>query len=579
MRLFKPVGSFKVKLVLFFAVLALLPLAIAFYGYDSLAHRSETGRADARLEAGLRVAVAGYATRLDAAAVSAEHLAAQPALGRALRGRDRRTLGRLVRTTPRAAVVAPGLRVGTVPAGAATKSVAVLDNGRTLGRVVVSVPLDASLLRTLSAGFDEGDRLVVLRAGRSDVTPGVPSQVHVDRIAYRALTTAPLADPRDVELAVLTPQARIDRAARKAETTIAAALLASFLLLGAVTYLLGRSIVSSLRRVADAANAIAHGRLEERVEVRGNDEFAQLGAAFNRMASQLEQRLAELEAERSRVREVTARFGEALAATHAPGQLLRVVVESAVEATAAIGGAVHAADGPAATAGQYRAEGERISFPLRSPAADFGTLQLVGAAFDERQIETARSLAAQAVVALENARLHGVVERQALVDGLTGLANRRSIEDTLHSELARAARFGDQICLILTDLDNFKQINDRYGHPAGDRVLRAFADALRDTVRESDTAGRWGGEEFVVVLPGTDLAGGAQLAERARLAIAGRAVAADDGTAIPVTASFGVAVFPLAAGQSDIVAAADAALYEAKRSGKNRVVTSDPVPT
>jgi diguanylate cyclase (GGDEF)-like protein len=106
----------------------------------------------------------------------------------------------------------------------------------------------------------------------------------------------------------------------------------------------------------------------------------------------------------------------------------------------------------------------------------------------------AASLAAHAVVALDNARLHRIVERQALVDSLTGLANRRSLEETLRSELARAARFNDQVCLVLADLDDFKQVNDKHGHPVGDQVLKEFASALRATVRESDVAGRWGGE-------------------------------------------------------------------------------------
>ena len=93
------------------------------------------------------------------------------------------------------------------------------------------------------------------------------------------------------------------------------------------------------------------------------------------------------------------------------------------------------------------------------------------------------------------------------------------LEETLRFELARAARFDDEVCLVLADLDDFKRVNDRYGHAVGDEVLKEFARALRATVRESDVAGRWGGEEFALVLPGTDAEGGARLAERARAAI------------------------------------------------------------
>ena len=119
----------------------------------------------------------------------------------------------------------------------------------------------------------------------------------------------------------------------------------------------------------------------------------------------------------------------------------------------------------------------------------------------------AASLAAHAVVALENARLHGMVERQALVDGLTGLANRRAASDALHAEAARAERLETPLSIVLADLDGFKDVNDAHGHAVGDEVLQAFADVLRETLRESDVAGRWGGEEFLLLLPGADAEG------------------------------------------------------------------------
>jgi diguanylate cyclase (GGDEF)-like protein len=290
------------------------------------------------------------------------------------------------------------------------------------------------------------------------------------------------------------------------------------------------------------------------------------------MASQLEQRLRELEAERSRVQEAVARFGEALAATHDPAQLVHLVVESAVEATGADGGVVLGPDGELARAGDPDAGAERVTLPLRVGSSDFGLLVLMGTAFDAGQVEAATSLSAQVVVALENARLHRIVEHQALVDELTGLANRRSIEESLHAEAARSARFGDPLAVVLADLDKFKAVNDRYGHAAGDEVLKAFAAALRETVRESDHAGRWGGEEFALILTNTDADGGVRLAERARAAIESRTVELPDGDSVRVTASFGVAAFPDRRDAEQLFAAADAALYEAKRAGRNRVV-------
>ena len=563
-------GSFKLKLVLWFALLALLPLAVAFYGYDTLARRSETRRVDAGLQAGLRAAVAGYGARVDEAARSAQRLAADPTLQRALRGHDTATVRAILARVPGAHL------------GHGATSVSVVDGGRMLGSIDVTVKVNDRMLRPLAGGLEDGDRLVAVRNGRIVaggsgplvLQPGRAARVHVDGVEYRGLQTSGLHDPPGLALVALAPQKDIDAAAMKSERSIIVALLASLLLFGVVTYLLGRSIVHTLRRFADAANAIAFGRFSERVEVRGSDEFAELGNAFNRMAAQLEQRVDELETERSRVRDATARFGEAMVATHDPAQLVRVVVESAVQATGAAGGVVVGPDGELARAGDPDVPGERIAFPLRVASSDFGSLVLAADSFDADQVETAASLAAQVVVALENARLHRIVERQALVDSLTGLANRRSFEDSLRAELARAARFGDSVCVVFADLDDFKQVNDRYGHAAGDEVLKTFAAALRRTVRESDVAGRWGGEEFALVLAGTDAEGGARLAERARAAIEASEVTMPNGDVLFVTASFGVAAYPESHELGELLAAADSALYAAKREGKNRVVIS-----
>ena len=563
-------GSFKLKLVVWFALLALLPLAVAFYGYDTLARRSETRRVDAALEAGLRGAVAGYGAKLDAAARSATALATDPVLQRALRGGDTATVRRELARVPNAHL------------GGGPGSVAVLDRGRVLGRISVSVPVDSRLLVPLRGALEQGDKLLGVQDGRIVaggsgplvLGPGKAARVRVGGVEYRALQTSDLHVPPGFALVALAPQHAIDQAAMGSERRIVIALLGSLLLFGAVTYLLGRSITRTLRHFADAANAIAFGRLGERVEVRGSDEFAELGNAFNRMAAQLEQRLAELETERSRVRDATTRFGEAMVATHDPAQLVRVVVESAVEATGAAGGVVIGPEGELARTGDPDIAGERIAFPLRVGASDFGSLVLSAESFDADQVEMAASLAAQVVVALENARLHRIVERQALVDSLTGLANRRSFEDTLRSELARAARFSDSVCVVFADFDDFKRVNDRHGHAAGDEVLKAFASALQRTVRESDVAGRWGGEEFALVLPGTDVDGGARLAERARAAIESREIPMPNGELLTVTASFGVASYPESHELGELLAAADSALYAAKREGKNRVVTS-----
>jgi two-component system cell cycle response regulator len=215
-----------------------------------------------------------------------------------------------------------------------------------------------------------------------------------------------------------------------------------------------------------------------------------------------------------------------------------------------------------------------VEWPLLAGRESFGRLVLVGDSFGADDLETAALLCGHAAVALENARLHRIVERQALVDGLTGLANRRHTEEALATEIARARRLHSQMALVLLDIDRFKSVNDTYGHPSGDTVLRAVARVLDESMREIDTAGRWGGEEFALVLSGTDLAGGAQLAERIRQTIEHVTVTLDDGRTLSITASFGVASLPPAEAPEELVAAADEALYAAKESGRNRVVAS-----
>jgi diguanylate cyclase (GGDEF)-like protein len=181
-------------------------------------------------------------------------------------------------------------------------------------------------------------------------------------------------------------------------------------------------------------------------------------------------------------------------------------------------------------------------------------------------------LAGQAVVALENARLHRIVEREALVDELTGLANRRQAERALDVEISRATRFGSPLSAVVIDLDDFKSVNDIHGHQAGDAVLRELADVLRDGLRQFDVASRWGGEEFLVVLPGTDAEGAEHVAKRLRVSLARRVIRAPSGAEARVTASFGVAALESSAGRDELVRRADAALYQAKRAGKNCVV-------
>lgn len=166
---------------------------------------------------------------------------------------------------------------------------------------------------------------------------------------------------------------------------------------------------------------------------------------------------------------------------------------------------------------------------------------------------------------LEEARAH--LARLAARDPLTGLGNRRLLDETLERATSYSRRHGQSLCVVTVDLDHFKSVNDQHGHAVGDRVLVAFSRLLDAATRCEDVAARAGGEEFVLVLPGTPLAGGRVVAERLRE----RTEALDLGLPAPVTASFGLAEYRAGDTPSSLLQRADEALYAAKRAGRNRV--------
>ncbi len=592
-------GSFKLRLVIYFMLLALLPLVAATVAFSEVALRGETGSADSRLSTAIRVAQADYEEQIeDDATETARSLARATQVQRAFATHNRSALVRTAREVEDSAFYsAKGeLLAGKEPPPlAAFREVKVFaKDGRLLGKVVVHLPFDNELAARLGskAALDQGDRFAFVANGRViapsfmrgalDVPYQRPRYVTVDGVGYRALGTNLLAAQQakgrpPVALVALTPRAAIDEAAGDLRSRFLLFSAVAMIAVGIVAYTLGRTIVRSLRELSDAAGAIARGRFERRVPVRGRDEFAALGEAFNDMAVQLEERQEELAAERARFQDATNRFGDALAATHDPYALLPVIVGSTVEATGAAGGRLVVNGKEIASDGKPDEGGRPLAIPLGLDGRESGVLYLTprDADFSDEARELAHWLGAQASVALENARLHRLVERQANTDGLTELPNRRHFEEALEGEISRAERFGGSLALILADLDDFKQVNDRYGHQAGDDVLQTFADILRTTVREIDLPSRYGGEEFAVLLPQTDLEGAHRLAERLRRALAARPMATQPGGLVAVTASFGVAAFPDAPTPAALFASADEALYRAKRAGKNCVVSAD----
>jgi len=218
------------------------------------------------------------------------------------------------------------------------------------------------------------------------------------------------------------------------------------------------------------------------------------------------------------------------------------------------------------------------AIPVAQRGEPFGIL-LVGAgrpgAMTEARAQIAAALAGQGMTAYENARLFSQVRRMATVDGLTGLYNRNHFFAEADRQLRGALRYRQPIAAVMVDIDHFKRINDTYGHPVGDEVIRVVAERLRDALRDADVLGRYGGEEFALIVPQTGAAA-AELAERLRHVVSGNPVPTAAGP-LPVTISVGLACLDGADEDlRQLLSRADGALYQAKQAGRDRVCIAAP---
>jgi len=551
-------------------------------------------------------------------------------------GRARRRAGQLLRgdAIVRLAVFVQGravVDVGDPDAVAPDVQQLTTPAGRMLGTLEVSRVSAGSYAR--QASRLTGVAVIVTRGSRvlaaSENTPeghsgavlagalaGRAGELTVGRtlslagVSYRVSAFAPASfDDAPVRVAVLLHSdlgAAIGRS-----RLLVASVLGGFLALAlAFALLVSRSLQQRLFGFLEAARRLGSGDLATRVPVRGRDEFAALGDEFNRMASQLESRLVELGEQRTRLERSLRRLGESFASNLDRDALLKIVLRAAVDgaggqagramAPAGAPGELHeaAAVGPAreyaraldlaeleairtgmAGAGSVGAA-NALACVLRGPNGANGANEVLGVIavarqdrpFDPGERELLAYLARQAGVSIENVGLHEQVQRQALTDGLTGLSNHRRFVEVLAAEADRSRRFDQPVGLVLLDLDDFKAVNDTYGHQQGDEVLRSVAELMRSYSRDIDAPARYGGEELAVVLPQTDLDGAHQLAERLRAAISALEIPIVGGSGrMRVTASLGVASLPRSAADPErLIAAADAALYEAKAAGKNR---------
>jgi len=432
----------------------------------------------------------------------------------------------------------------------------------------------------------------------------------------------------DEEVVLLRPAGDVNEAIDTRRLIVAGILLAFLALALAGSVFVVRALQAQIALFLEAARTLAGGRFDQPVVPHGDDEFAHLADEFNSMSAQVQTHVAQLERQRHELNATIRRVGDAFAGGLDRNGTFELAVETAVEACEAETGRGLPLDrylleetssgetGPRLDAALEQVERDSVAIgpetgrellepnprqaPVRPTAAEVDGVHALGLAFrarvggraqaqhiavisiardgrafSEEESELLEYLASQAIVSIENADLHETVQRQALTDELTGLANAREMHGALDREFERSRRFDTPVGFVLLDIDDFKQVNDELGHQQGDLVLAEVGRVMRDVARDIDQPARYGGEELAVILPQTGLAGSAMQAERLRAAIERmRVVGIDRETGI--TASFGVASgFAHEMDKMALIAAADAALYRAKHAGKNRVERAD----
>jgi diguanylate cyclase (GGDEF)-like protein len=619
--------SFRSRLTLFFVLIVIVPMVSVAVILFRLIADNEQGKADARVAQGQTAAIGLYRREAQRANAAAARAGADPEMARALRAGD--VEGARARATEllqrlrlkRLAVVRGGRTIVDVGARDATASAArqlIGSSGLAMGQLrtsTITAPEYARLVRRVT-GLD-----AAVRRGSATIASTLPGlgdrelprvgTIDVRGGDYRAASfaTRGFGDQR-VRVAVLLDT---DETSAEISTgrTLAAVILVGFLILAfAFAVAVSRSLQAQIGGFLEGARRLAGGDFSTPVPTEGRDEFAALGEEFNKMSGQLEARLEDLRRERARLRESIRRVGQTAASNLDRAALLEIVVQTAVDGAgratarerpggplrqqAAAGDLVAFADlvrtveakaleaaGPAESAADARAALSHPLGPTGRGVQALITVARAGQPFSADERDLFHYLAGQAAVSIENVDLHELVQRQAVTDELTGLFNHRRFQGVIAVEVERARRFEQPVGLVMLDIDDFKRINDDYGHQQGDEVLREVARVLRESSREIDEPARYGGEELAVALPQTDLEGTFNLAERVRTAVEALTIPRLDGSGtLGVTASFGVAAMPETAdGKDALIAAADAALYRAKRAGKNRTERAEPAAT
>ncbi len=621
--------SFRARLIWFFIVIVILPIVMVAFVLFRLVVDSERGKSDARLGQAQMSASGLFRANEGRAAAAGRTIARSRALAAAVAQRDGKAIdaqlaadGRRVRAARVVLELPDGGRheYGAPKAVAGASTTLVDGHGGTAGILRTSVataPSFAAAVRQIT-GVDAvvsemGGALASTLPGVAGVDLPQRGERVLDGHTYRLTTfDAPSFDGQGRTEVRLLADERVTERATAMDRVLVGVLLLGFLGL-AVAFAVAvlRSLQAQIQRLLQAARRLGGGEVGVKVPTEGDDDFAALGGEFNAMARQLELRLDELTAQRERLQQAIRRVGGALATALDRDALLEIVVQTAVDGVAATAGRAGARDAPGGPLEERSTVGDRgdldpvldlvegevlerrdpaeasqgdahaLSHPLRPSDGSAKIVGLISVARHGRPFTAAdrdlfHYLASQASVSIENVDLHETVQRQAVTDELTGLFNHRRFQEVMSVEVERARRFMHPVGLIMLDIDDFKDVNDHYGHLQGDQVLREVARVLLDTAREIDEPARYGGEEMAVALPQTDLEGAYQFAERLRARIERLEVPMVRGGSgvVRITASVGAAALPASssADKDALVQAADAALYQAKRLGKNRVI-------
>ena len=611
--------SFRARLTTFFLLIVVVPMAAMGFLVFRLIGDSQQGKAEARANGIASAAVSLYSQASRSASLDARTVARRleripmsqlPARAAALQaqvGIERITVvagGRTVADVGNRAAVAPGEATVRAPGSAL----------RTITLSELNATQFASQLTGRGFGVivRDGGRILATTVGaaRGHGAFGT-GQVTLGRRSYQAANLNFSGFGRSlVRVTVLSDGSATDGSVATSRVVASIFILAFLALAFGFSLMASRALQSQLANFLAAARRLGKGDFSSPIPTQGNDEFAALGQEFNNMSRQLAARLEELQREQARVRRSIRTIGDAFAANLDRDALLELALRTAIDAIGADRGRVVArqAAGDELTevirrgrltgletaineSEQAALQGDGIgqawtkeltmatvalgAIVSGGPTHGLITVGRPGRSFNEDDLELLRSLATRATLALANVNLHRDVQRQAITDDLTGLTTHGHFQQLLSAEMEQVRRYSYPVGLVMIDIDDFKSINDVYGHQQGDVVLRSVAGVLRENSRDVDVAARYGGEEMALILPHTDLDGTFVIAERTRQAIETLQIPLLDGDGtLQITASVGAASSQ-DGNKDELITAADNALYVAKRDGKNRTVKAD----